>query len=501
MHSLPTIVFLMQREIADHVNPNPGATMIQTYTIDAANLANLQARIAKIARRAAKLGCAAITLAIVATYVIRREFTNDEGVKFTRNIPVVDLSIDGEAPRLVGVNGAFELLATIEHTPGGNIIRECPTDLDDRGFKNVQSEIDAYRDADADCDHCNVSRKRNDTFLVYEGNSGTVRQIGRTCLQDFLGGKDPHAMVALADAYAACVKAVRGAVGNGPELELADLAEFLVYSAASIRLHGWVSKGKCRDNQIPTAQDAESCLWDWTGKHLNGKPIQADVELAMKALEYVTADLDAKGVARNSYQQNLWVIIQNGTVGTRHAGFAASIMPYYSRAIGQEQERVDYKARAAASNHIGSVKQRLTFKATVERRTSFEGRFGLTYIYKFRTTDGDAVTWFASREQDIAKGDAVTVTGTVKKHDDYKGEAQTVMTRCKIAARVATVKAAAADAGTTVKDTDDTCWAEAGEVPGRRLCSCKACVAYCAEAYGPDAPPPAVPQEWIIDRD
>jgi hypothetical protein len=33
--------------------------MIQTHTIDAANLANLQARIAKIARRASKLGCAA----------------------------------------------------------------------------------------------------------------------------------------------------------------------------------------------------------------------------------------------------------------------------------------------------------------------------------------------------------------------------------------------------------------------------------------------------------
>lgn len=436
--------------------------MIKTYTIDAANLANLQARIAKIAARASKLGCAAITLLVVATYVIRREFTNDNGETFTRSIPVVDLTIEGQAPRLVGDNGAFELLATIEHTDGGNIIRQCPTDLDDRGFHAVQGEIDAYRDADADCDHCNVSRKRNDTFLVYEGNSGTVRQIGRTCLQDFLGGKDPHAMVALADAYVACVKAVQGA--RDIELELADLAEFLVYTAASIRLHGWISKGKCRDNQIPTASDAEACLWDWTGKHTNGKPVQADIDLAMAALEFVTADLESKGSARNSYQQNLHVIITNGTVGTRHAGFAASIIPYFTRAQGEQAERVDYAARAAASQHVGQVKERMTFRATVERRSSFDGRFGLTYIYKFRTTEGNALTWFASSSQDCKVGDEIDLTGTVKKHDDFKGEAQTILTRCKVAKRV---KAATVDTAATVKDT----------------------------------PAPAVPQEWIIDRD
>ena len=405
--------------------------MIKTYTIDAANLANLQTRIAKIAKRASKIGCAAITLVVLATYVIRRQFINDEGEYFTRNVPVVDLTIDGQAPRIMGTAGAgYELLATIEHTAGGNIIRQCPTDLDDRGFTNVQGEIDAYREADADCDHCNVKRKRNDTFLVYEGSSGTVRQIGRTCLQDFLGGKDPHAMVALADAYVACVRAVQGAGERGDDL--ADLCEFLVYTAASIRLHGWVSKGKCRDDQIPTASDAESCLWDWTGKHTNGKPTADDLELACKALDYVTADLEAKGAKRNSYQQNLWVIIKNGTVGPRHAGFAASIVPYYERAMGQEAEQVDYKARAAASQHVGQVKQRLTFSATVERRSSFEGRFGMTYIYKFRCSAGNALTWFASRDQGIAKGDVVTLTGTVKKHDDYKGEKQTILTRCKI---------------------------------------------------------------------
>jgi hypothetical protein len=88
-------------------------------------------------------------------------------------------------------------------------------------------------------------------------------------------------------------------------------------------------------------------------------------------------------------------------------------------------------ANAADSKHVGRPKQRLTFSATVERKSWFEGNYGVTHIYKFRTTDGNALTWFASRDQDLAVGDAVTLTGTVKKHDDYRGEAQTVLTRCK----------------------------------------------------------------------
>jgi hypothetical protein len=395
------------------------------YTIDAANLENLTARVAKIARKATRLGCAAITLAVIAAYVVRRTFTNAEGETFTRSIPVVDVELLGEAPTVPG----FALLATIEHTPAGNILRQVPTE----GL--AEWNLAAYREVAANCDHCNVARRRNDTFLVHELETGDVKQIGRTCLKDYMGGVDPHAMVALADAFTECMVAVDGDRefdygANGPAGS--DLAEFLVYVAASIRLNGWTSRGNARRyDTVATADDAMGALWDWTGKHPNGKPTAADVDVARNALTFVTEELEGLGSKRNDYQHNLWVIIQGGVVESKHGGFAASIVSYHTRAVERfVQDRLQ-AAKAADSEHVGTPKQRLTFRATVERKSWFEGRYGVTHIYKFRDSKGNALTWFASRDQELTVGDVVALTGTVKKHDDYKGEAQTVLTRCK----------------------------------------------------------------------
>jgi hypothetical protein len=40
------------------------------------------------------------------------------------------------------------------------------------------------------------------------------------------------------------------------------------------------------------------------------------------------------------------------------------------------------------------------------------------------------LTWFASKGV-LQEGDTVLLTGTVKKHDEYNGQKQTIMTRCK----------------------------------------------------------------------
>jgi len=37
-----------------------------------------------------------------------------------------------------------------------------------------------------------------------------------------------------------------------------------------------------------------------------------------------------------------------------------------------------------------------------------------------------------ARKQAHARGERYTVTGTVKKHDTFQGEHQTVLTRCKL---------------------------------------------------------------------
>ena len=86
----------------------------------------------------------------------------------------------------------------------------------------------------------------------------------------------------------------------------------------------------------------------------------------------------------------------------------------------------------ASSVHVGSIKERIEFEGIVEFETTREGFYGTTHIIKVRSIDGNVFTWFASGYQSLHRGDRVAVRGTVKKHDEYQGVKQTILSRCKI---------------------------------------------------------------------
>ena len=58
-----------------------------------------------------------------------------------------------------------------------------------------------------------------------------------------------------------------------------------------------------------------------------------------------------------------------------------------------------------------------------------EGYYGTTTL----TSSSLATTpsWFAGDKADLKVGDTVSITGTVQKHDQFKDEKQTVITRAK----------------------------------------------------------------------
>ena len=93
------------------------------------------------------------------------------------------------------------------------------------------------------------------------------------------------------------------------------------------------------------------------------------------------------------------------------------------------------KALRPVSEHVGKVGERITCDIVVEdvfsyKCKSFAG-YGMEtrYINKFRTADGNILVWQTSAPADEK---ATKITGTVKAHDDYKGEKQTTLQRCKL---------------------------------------------------------------------
>lgn len=402
-----------------------------TYLIPAANVPRLQERIAGLVKKAAKIlkkgevlaDATPITL-VVGQKVVKEETDDITGKKVKRTY--FEVEVAGPTPQVAG----YTFVATLQHEEAGVILRPVPTVTLPEGV------LKPFRIAKPACDHCKAIRRRNDTFVVREDATGALRQIGRNCLQDFLGGKSPEHMAAVAQFLATlshvCEEYEGWGFGGGGELT-EDTADFLTFVACTIREDGWTSRSKARE------QDESSASADlaWNGMHPDTRvpekdrmhPTDKDAEHAKAALAWTEEKLTASDPdALSDYEHNLKVALAGGFVTWRLAGIVASAINYYDRAMAKEAAA---KAPAKVQGHVGTIGKRQKFGVlTLVRVFSFDSQFGTTFVHKFLDAEGHTLVWKTGSENlDPGKYE---VTGTVKSHDQYKGEDQTVLTRCKV---------------------------------------------------------------------
>lgn len=93
-------------------------------------------------------------------------------------------------------------------------------------------------------------------------------------------------------------------------------------------------------------------------------------------------------------------------------------------------------APKTASEFIGKCGDKfngvLTFNGVSTYETHFTYYGETHYIYKFTDGNGNTVVWKTSSFQEFTNGEKYTVKGTIKEHNEYKGDKQTTLTRCKI---------------------------------------------------------------------
>lgn len=101
-------------------------------------------------------------------------------------------------------------------------------------------------------------------------------------------------------------------------------------------------------------------------------------------------------------------------------------------------ERARIAAEKARSHYVGNIGDKIEITATVKRSFAYEKRGFyewqtiMSHIHEFVDSDGNVFIWYSSASIDAEKGDTVTVRGTIKKHSEYDGMKQTVLTRCKV---------------------------------------------------------------------
>lgn len=95
-----------------------------------------------------------------------------------------------------------------------------------------------------------------------------------------------------------------------------------------------------------------------------------------------------------------------------------------------KRKMIELKGPSTSIYYPAAEKDRIrNITAKVASVRGFEGTYGYTSVYTF-TSDNYVFIWMTSKSIDIAAGDTIDLTGTIKKFDEYMGVNQTHLTRC-----------------------------------------------------------------------
>ena len=435
-----------------------------TYLIPECNLAELESRIEKLNKRAARLGVALIQFSKTFNHVKARvrvltvhcemnscwelpEKIAERNAKWPcedtgERMAWFSVNVEGSTPVLPG----WEFIAILEPmvTDDGsvlNLIQKLPG-------KDCPSQ---YRDNVGNCDHCNTLRRRKQTFVL-QNVDGSYKCVGRQCIKDFLGYHgDPQQLASWAEMLAQLETLCSEASdedwmgGGSRQADCWDLKRFLTLTACRIRMFGWLSKGKAYETGkgTPTANSVlelltppgryatenEKIEWkQFCAKHVE---IEDDAKQAEAAIEWAK-ELDSVEIEASDYLANINLVARVGTASRKTSGLAASIIVAHAKAIEKEIKKQE-AANRPESHHVGTVGERIkliTLKC--EKIIRSESAWGLTGIHKLTDEAGNDLVWFASGSDWFKEGETLSVSASVKKHDEYQGRKQTIITRVTI---------------------------------------------------------------------
>jgi hypothetical protein len=288
------------------------------------------------------------------------------------------------------------------------------------------------------CDHCGHERRRLETFVLRH-EDGSVKQVGRQCIRDYLG-HDADRMLSQYGFWQAVFSEIdeeRLGWGGGREPRVHRLAYILGATSAVVRAFGWVSRGRARAMEeanghiTATADHVRTYLYAKSDKYVDemrrevGPVTEADTAAAEAVVAFWSAEEGTQ-----DYAQNARLLATTGLVIDRAWGLAVSLLPVWQ----MRMEKLEIaKREVKVSEHLGTVGERITIEVEVIGRREFESQYGTKTLVTMHTREGALVKWWASGDDswlpEERSGEFKTITGMVKQHGEYNGRKETTINR------------------------------------------------------------------------
>lgn len=405
----------------------------ETFNIPTFNMVELDARLAKINKRADKIGAPHISYKIVKQFSQTFRARDRSEIRYDHlnenNLPVVDynvIELIGQGPKIEN----FTFVGTLDHNtiPNSVIVKTVPS----------ESIPEEYFHSDGNCDHCNRIRRRNETFVLRHDDGHHV-QIGRSCIKDFIG-HDPKLVAQMMESIAKLTDDLGSEESFGFEryVPAFDHITVLRVTIGSIRKFGWVARSACNDNndKMPTSGDVLNILMPSNTSQAKqySKDMLAEMETTREADE-----IEAKAAiewldqqpANNEYIHNLKALRQASSISIKMFGFWCSLMASYQKVMDKlRMEKAE--ASKTLNEWVATAGSKIESNATVTKVIASNGYYGMVYIHYFSDDAGRTLVWFANSDTQLKVDKEYKIKGTVKKCDEYKGRKQTVLTRVKV---------------------------------------------------------------------
>jgi hypothetical protein len=379
-------------------------------------LPEFEAKIAKFNKKAIRWELPEIKYQVTERFLDTRRVPDGEdqfGNPVLKSIQVeaVRVEIQGEVPRL----GGWSIHSKIQ-----------PSDVKGQNFVFTTANhapIPRLRTCPMFCDHCQTKRLKKTAYLI-QHEDGRQMMVGATCLKDFLPTVNVEDLIA----YMNNLGSVNDDEGWDMDVPRAAWAYYLdeaiMDAYVSIKKHGFVSKAKAEERGIePTSHDINPSRK--RREELYKGVLVQDLEDELKGFKEHMLAKDATG---NDFIHNVQLALQSEVIRHKLYGYVAAAVNVWMK--DGEEKRV--AASGKAGDWVGVVGERLSIKGLkITRRSVSEGTWGATYIFGLVDEFGNHYTWFASRNVG-EPGKVLNLRGTVKKHDEFHGIKQTVITRCSV---------------------------------------------------------------------
>ena len=356
---------------------------------------DVQARLAKLANKAPKLGLANLKYSFDSTRWIH-----------VNNMNLLQIQLTVSGPTEVRLDG-WEFIACLDHTEKGVIIRKL----------SEETIPEKYHNSKGNCDHCNQSRYRTKT-LVLKHRSGVFCEVGTSCLQDFLGNNVRDSVQIFE--YLQDLRSLEDYGSYSEDMGYAKsntypLATYLSLACEIVSRKGFISKKESEEKDVPA-----TCMIAWDSISQKKVVDPKHLDKAKMIIEWAKNLSDDKCM-KSDYMHNLRVIANNDYVCPKTYGFAASMLVAYERAN---------EVRENTSTFQGKVGEKLYLRVRVNKVIDFATGHGYCHFHIMNDECGNVYVWKAS-EKRLEPG-TYLLEGKVKQHTEYKGVLQTHITRCKI---------------------------------------------------------------------